>query len=70
MHHLGALFGCSALNPDVTATSAAAGPPASSSPTPHDVWSVVAGGLAVVFGSLVLAFVARILNSRRKELPK
>jgi len=34
-----------------------------------DVLSVVAWGMAVVLGALVLAFVARLLNGRAKPVP-
>jgi hypothetical protein len=60
-------FGCTAL---ASAPATAGGAPSSSATlaTPTTgVVDLVVVALAVVFGSLVLLLVARILNARRKE---
>jgi hypothetical protein len=60
-------FGCTALaSAPATGGGDGAPPPALATPT-TGVVDLVVIALAVVFGSLVLLLVARILNARRKE---
>ena len=61
------LTGCTALGLTNRQPGTPAPPMSPTPASPSSVTDVVTWGLAVVIGSLVLAFAARVLNARRKE---